>query len=381
MTTKYGYWEVNNKLYTKKYNALVAASQTKSQVLFYYHNDIWDKFDRSQLGKIHLDQLYKERAQQLRDKYQYLILNYSGGADSHNILRTFIDNNIHLDEICVKWPKPLMDGKFYTVNNIDTEAINRWSEWNYSIKPTLEWLKANRPKIKITIEDFIGKADTVDFTNLFDNVNHIRNAGMLATICISNNDKEYSGKGISTCQIYGTDKPLLNLNVKTNCIGMFFTDMALDMVWPGEDKENAECFYWSPDFPILAFEMAYQMSIRFELNPELRKFLFRTDPSSPNKRSYEPGITQSMCQKVQHDIAIESCYKTWDYRFQTGKMRYPDASDKYAWFFTCNEFDNVRKLFYNQLRERLSNIDERFVPAKTTYLIVATKGFYFKQLS
>lgn len=381
MSTKYGFWKVNDTSYATKYKALISASKSNSRIYFHYYDHIWENFDRTQLGKVPLNCLYKDRAQQLRDNYQYLILNYSGGADSHNILRTFIDNNIHLDEVCVKWPKPLIDGKFYTVNNVDTEAVNRWSEWNYSIQPTLDWLKTNCPKIKITIEDFIGKADRLDFTELFDNVNHIRNAGMLATVCVSENDRAYTKKGINTCQIYGTDKPLLNLNIKTNMIGMFFTDTALDMVWGGEDKENAECFYWSPDFPILPFEMAYQMSLRFEVEPELRKFLFQTNPDKPNNRSYPTGVTQAMCQKVQHDLAIESCYDTWDYRFQTQKMRYPDASDKYAWFFTCNEFDNVRQKFYNQLKERLTDIDERFLISNSTYVTLATKGFYFKNLS
>jgi len=152
MSTKYGFWKVNDTSYATKYKALISASKSNSRIYFHYYDHIWENFDRTQLGKVPLNCLYKDRAQQLRDNYQYLILNYSGGADSHNILRTFIDNNIHLDEVCVKWPKPLIDGKFYTVNNVDTEAVNRWSEWNYSIQPTLDWLKTNCPKIKITIE-------------------------------------------------------------------------------------------------------------------------------------------------------------------------------------------------------------------------------------
>ena len=42
---------------------------------------------------------FKERAQQLRDKYSYIRLFVSGGYDSYYALRSFIDNDIFLDEI------------------------------------------------------------------------------------------------------------------------------------------------------------------------------------------------------------------------------------------------------------------------------------------
>ena len=98
--------------------------------------------------------MYVERCNQLRDKYDYLVLHYSGGSDSHNILHTFLTNNIKLDEISIRWPKHWLDGKFYNVNNIDKSAKNAPSEFNYTIKPTLEYLQKHHPDIKINIVDF-----------------------------------------------------------------------------------------------------------------------------------------------------------------------------------------------------------------------------------
>lgn len=48
-----------------------------------------------------LSQLYRERAQQLRDQYSKISLFFSGGFDSTNVLETFVKNNIHLDEVVV----------------------------------------------------------------------------------------------------------------------------------------------------------------------------------------------------------------------------------------------------------------------------------------
>ena len=46
-------------------------------------------------------ELCRQRAQELRDSYNYIRLSFSGGADSLTALHSFVDNNIHLDEIVV----------------------------------------------------------------------------------------------------------------------------------------------------------------------------------------------------------------------------------------------------------------------------------------
>ena len=142
------------KPFANKITALQYATANKQDVGFYFYNTVWDNFDKSILGKTSLTYLYAERARQLRDKYDYLVLHYSGGSDSHNILHTFLTNNIKLDEVTIRWPKHWLDGKFYTVNNIDTSAKNAPSEFNYTIQPTLDYLKKNHPSIKINIVDF-----------------------------------------------------------------------------------------------------------------------------------------------------------------------------------------------------------------------------------
>jgi len=99
-----GHWEVGNREFKNKFQALIFATETNQEVDYIYFDQIWKDFDRSLLGKISLKELYRQRARQIRDSYDYLILYFSGGADSYNVLRSFIDNNIKLDEVCVKWP-------------------------------------------------------------------------------------------------------------------------------------------------------------------------------------------------------------------------------------------------------------------------------------
>jgi hypothetical protein len=65
----------------------------------YWRDKDFDKVDWKNEPKESLPQLYKERAEQIRNDYDYVVLCYSGGIDSTNILETFYYNNIHIDEI------------------------------------------------------------------------------------------------------------------------------------------------------------------------------------------------------------------------------------------------------------------------------------------
>jgi hypothetical protein len=151
MEQNLGHYIVDGKLYYSKSHALYESSVSNKKIEWSFNNEVWENFSKNRLpilGKTPLDTLYKERAQQLRDKYDYLILNYSGGPDSHNILMTFINNNIHLDEVYVKYSHSV-ESKLYTPNTTVTGAENIFSEWDFCIKPTLEWLAKEHPSIKI----------------------------------------------------------------------------------------------------------------------------------------------------------------------------------------------------------------------------------------
>jgi hypothetical protein len=91
------YYDENFNVYTTPYEAWNA----KKQCYFYYYDKSFAKFDWKTEPTKSLQQLYLERAQQIRHDYEYVILCYSGGNDSSNILETFYYNNIHIDEIVV----------------------------------------------------------------------------------------------------------------------------------------------------------------------------------------------------------------------------------------------------------------------------------------
>lgn len=343
MIFKQGFWKVKNEIFTNKFLALEKASRYNESVTFEYNNEVWENFDRSQLGKIPLDTLYKHRALQLRDRYDYLILYYSGGSDSHNILKTFIDNDIHLDEVCVKWPKPLIDGKWYQINNIDTNPENFWSEWNYSIQPILKWLSENT-KVKINLIDPINNILNKKTRLILDNIDHDRNPGAIVMNDAISDTVLSDNKLIG--HLYGIDKPLLFL--KNDQIHMFFTDFPFTTMSKNiYNVDSAECFYWAPDFPILTFEMAFQLANDYKNNPDNLKFLYWSD--------------STISSQIHNNLARKVCYSTWDFRFQADKPKNNLRNDKYKWVNTENELLEFRNTISSSIDERKTIISENFL--------------------
>jgi hypothetical protein len=372
------HWTVGHKVFYNKRDALIYASQQKLNLdnirLSYFHN-VWENFDRSKLGKTNLDELYKQRAQQLRDTYDYLILYYSGGADSHNVLMTFINNDIPLDEVCVKWPKVLTDNKFYTPNCIDKSARNFWSEWDFSVKPSLKWLSTNYPKIKITIKDYVESHEKIDIASLFDKLNFVRPGGMLLNSVTSDTEKYLKFKKIA--HIYGIDKPQIGFH--KNKFYMFFSDVAFDQAGQSDiTPTGVECFYWTPLMPIIAFEQAYQLIQYLKINYDL----LDTHMRFPDM----PVIRNITAFQLQNDLAKQILYTTWDNRFQANKPIFGNRKDKFFWFYESPEFANLRKLHEFEIRQRIDEISDTFLVGSNlknvipVYATTRSKGYYVDSL-
>ena len=149
-SSQLGYYKSGEQKFANKHQALLHATANSIQeVTYHWFDDVFDNFDRSKVGTYSLNELYLKRALQLRESYDYLILNYSGGADSWNILKLFLDNNIKLEHIMVSWPISAVNAGLYTPSKKDVSARNFMSEWDFTMKPDLDWIAANYPEIKI----------------------------------------------------------------------------------------------------------------------------------------------------------------------------------------------------------------------------------------
>ena len=114
---KVGANEYHNKLHAIQDNIASA-----NPVTFHAPKE-YSAFDFSIEPRETLDQLLKENAKSIRDTHNKVRLYYSGGCDSDLVLRTFVQNKIHIDEI-VCWKCGIPSADF----EIDNYAIPRLDE-------------------------------------------------------------------------------------------------------------------------------------------------------------------------------------------------------------------------------------------------------------
>ena len=93
------YYSEDGSSFTSKIKAVNYGLKNNQKIQFYYHDEIYSLVDWKTEPSESIDYYYKEQAQRIRDNYDYVILAYSGGYDSTNILETFHYNNIKLDKI------------------------------------------------------------------------------------------------------------------------------------------------------------------------------------------------------------------------------------------------------------------------------------------
>ena len=212
---------------------------------FYFHDKEFSSVDWLTEPKSSLDVLYRERAEQIRKKYEYVILAYSGGHDSTNILEAFYYNNIHIDEILLvgAFSKDLYTG----------DDSNHNAEIFKSAIPTLN--KMNLKNTKITM---------FDYTTLFDNIEnfsiinkygsdwskHIGSYYSVHTF-FWNDLKKHIGVGNDkhTGVVFGFEKPNFQFDISTNTCFTQFSDVSLTSYgnFQGDQNFKRVCFYISVD--------------------------------------------------------------------------------------------------------------------------------------
>jgi hypothetical protein len=359
---KHGCWISGGIAFEKKIDALrYASSINSSYCFFYFHNHIWDSFDHSTIEDKSLEELYKTRAQMLRDKYSYLILSYSGGSDSHNILHTFLKNNIKLDEIIIRWNKKLIGSDIYVPNNQNIDARNSLSEWDLTIFPTIKWLNKNYPEIKITIEDTGKDLLNTNFNSVrflekeISKLNLAR--GTIASLGYTGINSDNRHYVENTGIIYGVEKPSVVFDNISNKLYTQFSDVSLEVIKNSSGNipyDSIELFYWSPDFPELPIKQAHEVGKFFKENKQHLNLL----------TTLYPSVAGEVDKKLsdQGEIIKSILYShSWDFKkFQAGKPNL-FRTDWWWWFHEHNEFQQLTVNYNSAMNNLLEGIDVRFL--------------------
>ena len=146
-------YQVGNTYINNVYLALRESFKTGNSVRFYCNEHEFDRFDWSHEPEASLDFLMTDYAHVLRNKYDKLILAYSGGTDSHTVYNIFKDAKIHIDEIIIKSTESYVHmspevAKWLRKNHWDkTTVITEYDNYDKELKlaecSTDDWLWDN----------------------------------------------------------------------------------------------------------------------------------------------------------------------------------------------------------------------------------------------
>jgi hypothetical protein len=246
-----GYWQVEDQIYPTKIQAILAAQKLNIWPTFHYNDSYWADFDWSQEPTESLEDLYLARAKQLRENYETLILRYSGGGDSYNILKTFTNNNIKLDVVVVN--------EYHEEENFDPMMTPAGQEHINVAYPTLKKLQSEGHKFEMLSVD-ISRYYMLPMhsSSWWKEINAPRLKGVeiAAPRTVLHPDlQKYNNK--NTALITGLDKPLIR-KIHNKIWAFQVPDTTpceihlrnMSMIQP-------EPFYWTADLPRLPCKQAH----------------------------------------------------------------------------------------------------------------------------
>lgn len=349
---KLGYYQVGPDRHFSKAMALMEATRTNQFPEWNFNREVFGKIDWTIEPQTDLRTLYRIRALQLREKYDYLRLELSGGADSATVLYSFLLNNIHLDEVVFRYPKS--GDKNFSDNPFDTRSENSLSEWEFAAKPLLQWITVNHPSVKVTMHDFAGdmltkKYDESQFlmTREYIQPQHSFKHDQLATL----DQKLLADKDKSICVIYGVDKP--KLCIKEGKWYAYFMDLPANHGNPIQSEYNnitTEYFFWQPDLPEIIVKQAHVVRNWFMLpqNQFLQHLVRWPNHSQPQRTTYEHIIKPLI-------------YEDYDQTtFQCAKPTNNFYSEMDYWFFENFKDTRAFDVWNSALNQIISKIDDKY---------------------
>jgi hypothetical protein len=333
MNKKLGYYTVGNLEFDSKIQACIFSEQTKQEVVWHFNNDYFKNYNWTLEPQSNLDELYDLRAKELRETYDYIVISYSGGADSHNIVESFIRQNLHIDELVINTMEK-GNKRFTDIDPNNKNANNASAEHYLQTLPRIKELSNKIPKTKISILDMtdqlfdswkiVGDGSWVTKKRESLHPLNVTRFNYLHFLDI----KKTFDKDKKIAIILGVEKPRTFI-YENNKFYIRFVDKAANVISISdhfEEYSNAtiEYFYWSPEGANIICKQAHLIKRWLELNPDQQKFWYYKNFTVEIYKLYQERLLRKLLYTTwnnswyQADKAIKDWYSEFDEWFITG---------------------------------------------------------------
>ena len=327
---KLGYYSVGKEVFDSKIKACIYANNSDQEVTWHFNDLDFSKHNWQEEPTESLDALYDRRSRQLREKYDYIIMSYSAGADSHNIVESFLRQGLHIDEIVVNTMEKLSESSV-SLDVANKDPKNAAAEHYLQTIPRLKEISAKSPNTKITVLDlsdyllnsWLATGDASWILDKREGLNPL-NVTRFNYLHFSDVRKNFD-KGKKIALILGIEKPR-TLIYSNNKFYIRFIDRPSNIITIENhirEYENAtvEYFYWSPESLNILSKQAHVIKRWLEMNTQYQNLWY-----------YE-NFTAETFRLVHERLLRNIIYTTWDHNwYQADKATKDWYSEFDHWF-------------------------------------------------
>lgn len=357
VSDRWGYYKVGPYKIHKKWEAIKFHESIGSPVdqfpTWHYHDEVFGSYDWTKEPTESLEELYAQRARQIREKYDYIALFFSGGADSTNMLRTFLKNKIHIDEIVI----------FHYLEG--SRSKKQWlnSEAFYVALPFAQKVVAENPEIKLRLIDFSQRQyDYFRDMSTAETWLYNNNTCMQPAAGVLNQKHmldpfylDYINSGKSICFLQAMDKP--RVFVENNRWFFRFIDTHDTAQHQGVDCPS-EFFYWTPDLPKLLIKQAHVIKRYFENANENTPFCTTIRSGQSMQVLASKPYRDGTLWLTNHGVDT-LMYKDWDWRtYSVGKPWSMVIHPRDTWFMNMSDLDPAKANWKKLLQKWWSDMPE-----------------------
>jgi hypothetical protein len=331
--------------------AIELENRTRQNARWNFNDEVFSTVNWQQEPANDLWSMYKSRARQIRNQYDYIVLFYSGGSDSHNILNAWIDADCKIDEIAAIWN--------YGASSDKQDHCN--AEITNVVLPDIETLRNRGLEFEFRLIDI--SQYSLDIFNAFGTnfeyyINRYFSINNPARALFREKIEDYKNiidSGKKLCFLWGVEKPVIEydgryyfnfIDALDNCVSPYV-----------QERYNRgwfdELFYWSPDAPLIPIKQAHIV----------KNFLQLCNDKSFYQNEYTSfGYNKTLKQYLRAESVKNLIYPKWSNDiFCNGKAGSFIYSDRDKWFFKSNldlkeRFDQIVKNVVNHGRIKNKNI-------------------------
>jgi len=350
-TTNLTGWISNGRFFFNKPEALLYATAYKTDIRYYYNDHVFENYDWSIEPTESLDELYRQRALELRDRYDYIIALFSGGSDSTNMVRTFLNNNILLDEVV----------SYGAWNNCMDFNDKCNIEVTFSAKPVInEILKSTSKFTHLNLFDQFNQAYTnSDWILSSDTYMAAYTDFVQKSLYSMSHVRKLIDQGKKVCYLWGLEKP--NLVINNDTYHLIFADQRYNSNQYG-DSQNKDFdqvwFYSDVACTKLIAKQAHSL-INYYNSHFQRKEIFDLIMSFQKHTVRESNIVNTILYPT-----------TWDNStFSLGKNKSTLHSQKWTTFETQMQESSQYQNWIGGVNDFMRSIDPKFLSTNPVFVI------------